>query len=130
MFGSGHEKQWVEIISEGLLLFQRNSIHFLNFHNTFLWIVIKYFVKIWGQKNKIGISEIILTQNVRNKLVMFLIFHTIGLLCSSKFSCLYETEAIQPVGRDKSQGWKNCINHNYILSRNFGYNWTKQDNPR
>ena len=130
MFGSGHETKWVEIISEGLLLFQRNSIYFIIFHNISLWIVVIHFVKIWGQKNKIGISEIISTQNVRNKLVMFLIFHTIGLLCSSKFSCLYETEAIQPVGRDKSQGWKNCINYNYILSRNFGYNWTKQDNPR
>ena len=52
-----------------------------------------------GAKNKIGISEIISTQNVRNKLVMFLIFHTIGLLCSSKFSCLYETEAIQTCGK-------------------------------
>ena len=61
----------------------------------------------WKQDPKLdydGISEINSTQNVRNKLVMFLIFHTIGLLCSSKFSCLYETEAIQPVGRDKSQG--------------------------
>ena len=60
------------------------------------------------------------TQIVRNKLVMFLIFHTIGLLCSSKFSCLYETEAIQTCGKGQKSRMKKLYK-SQLLSRNFGY---------